>query len=138
MFKKINNRIRKQTISIAGISIFSLLIFLAVSCKKDSTVETPTSSVIQFVYSSDAHFGITRPTFQGAINVNSSVVNAKLVEKINSLPALTIPADNGVNAGKVVSGIDTRVTSQIVRKAHLPFKVLQSPGGNLAQLTSTG
>jgi len=105
-FKKFTSQIRKQTISVAGISIFSLMLLLAFSCKKDSTVDAPTSAVIQFVYSSDAHFGITRATFQGATNVNSSVVNAKLVEKINSLPTLTIPADNGVFAGKVLSSID--------------------------------
>jgi len=137
MFKKINNRIRKQTISIAGISIFSLLIFLAVSCKKDSTVETPTSSVIQFVYSSDAHFGITRPTFQGAINVNSSVVNAKLVEKINSLPALTIPADNGVNAGKVVSGIDYFINTGDFSNREESSSSIQSATISWGQFSST-
>jgi len=137
MLKKFTNQIRKQTISVTGICIFSLLLLLAISCKKDSTVETPTSSVIQFVYSSDAHFGITRATFQGATNVNSSTVNAKLVEKINSLPALTIPADNGVNAGKVVSGIDYFINTGDFSNREESSSSIQSATISWGQFSST-
>jgi hypothetical protein len=137
MLKKITHQIRKQTISVAGISILSLLLLLAISCKKDSTVVVPTSSVIQFVYSSDAHFGITRATFQGATNVNSTVVNAKLVEKINSLPTLTIPADNGVNAGKVVGGIDYFINTGDFSNREESASSIQSATVSWGQFTST-
>ena len=137
MLKKFTCQIRKQAISVAGISIISLLILLSISCKKDSTVDAPTSSVIQFVYSSDAHFGITRATFQGATNVNSSVVNAKLVEKINTLPALTIPADNGVNAGKVVSGIDYFINTGDFANREESSSSIQSATISWGQFNST-
>ena len=137
MLKKFTCQIRKQAISVAGISIISLLILLSISCKKDSTVDAPTSSVIQFVYSSDAHFGITRATFQGATNVNSSVVNAKLVEKINTLPTLTIPADNGVNAGKVVSGIDYFINTGDFANREESSSSIQSATISWGQFNST-
>jgi hypothetical protein len=107
MVKDFCNQNFSKTLSTARICFFSLLLVLALSCKKDSTVDSTTiAPTIQFVYTSDAHFGITRATFQGAVNVNATVVNAKMVEKINSLSTLTLPADNGVNAGKVVGGVD--------------------------------
>jgi hypothetical protein len=111
MTKTFTHQVIRERLSATRISLFALLILSAISCKKDSATESPASSTIQFVYTSDAHFGITRATFQGATNVNATVVNAKLIEKINSLPSLTIPADNGVNAGKVVGGIDYLVNT---------------------------
>jgi len=107
MVKNFTNQNFSKTLSMARICFFSMLVILAFSCKKDSIVDkTGSASTIQFVYTSDAHFGITRATFQGATNVNATVVNAKMVEKINSLSTLTLPTDNGVNAGKVVGGVD--------------------------------
>ena len=137
MLKKITHQIVKNRLSIPGISIFALLLLLAFSCKKDSAVETPTSPVIQFVYSSDAHFGITRATFQGGTNVNASVVNAKLVEKINSLQALTIPADNGVNAGKVVGGIDYFINTGDFANREESASSVQSASISWGQFSST-
>ena len=84
----------------------SLILVSATSCKELENDETPVQSTIQFVYTSDAHFGIKRATFQGGTNVDASVVNAKMVEKINTLSTLVLPVDNGVNAGKVIGGID--------------------------------
>jgi hypothetical protein len=137
MLKKFTNQIWRKTIPVAGIAIFSLLILLAISCKKDSTVDTPISSVIQFVYSSDAHFGITRSNFQGATNVNSAVVNAKMVEKINSLPTLTIPSDNGVNSGKVVGGIDYFINTGDFANREESSSSIQSASISWGQFTST-
>jgi hypothetical protein len=62
--------------------------------------------IVQFVYTSDSHYGITRAAFQGKTKVDAGVVNAVLVAKINSLPTLTLPADGGINGGKLIGGID--------------------------------
>ena len=64
-----------------------------------------TKQSVQFVYTSDAHYGITR-SFRGIDSVPTQTVNASLVEKINSMPFLQFPADNGVNAGSVVGGFN--------------------------------
>ena len=61
---------------------------------------------IQFVFTSDAHYGITRSNFQGATKVDAHVVNSALVAKMNALPTLTLPADGGLKAGKAVGTID--------------------------------
>jgi hypothetical protein len=82
MVKNFTNQNFSKTLRMARICFFSMLVVLAFGCKKDSTVDkTLAASTFQFVYISDAHFGITRATFQGASNVNATVVNAKMVEK---------------------------------------------------------
>jgi hypothetical protein len=75
---------------------FSLLLFLPASAM----------SQIQIVFTSDVHYGITRPAFQGDTNVPSWRVNLKLIEKVNGLPSLLLPADHGVSAGQKISAID--------------------------------
>ena len=137
MIRKFTNQIGRERYSALRIGFFSLLVLLAFSCKKDSTVDNPLSSVIQFVYSSDAHFGVTRATFQGGININSSVVNAKMVEKINSLPSLIIPADNGVNAGKLVGGIDYFINTGDFSNREESSSSIQSASISWGQFTTT-
>ncbi len=61
---------------------------------------------LQFVYTSDPHFGITRAAFQGATTVSAVTVNTELVSQLNLLPAVTLPNDNGVFAGLPVGAID--------------------------------
>ena len=61
---------------------------------------------IQFVFTSDAHYGIRRSTFRGGSNVEARIVNAALVRQINSLPGLTLPEDGGLRAGERVGPID--------------------------------
>jgi hypothetical protein len=62
--------------------------------------------VIQFVFTSDEHYGITRAVFRGDSNVRSAVVNAAEVRQMNTLPQLVMPADGGVHAGQRVGPID--------------------------------
>ena len=73
---------------------------------KTVSLAVPDTTIIQFVYTSDSHYGITRAAFQGGTTVNAKTVHAALVAKINTLPTLTIPSDGGINAGNVVGGID--------------------------------
>jgi hypothetical protein len=61
---------------------------------------------IQFIFSSDAHYGLTRPVFQGGTNVDAHVVNAALVAKINSLSSVSFPRDGGLRSAKPVGPVD--------------------------------
>jgi hypothetical protein len=61
---------------------------------------------IQFVFTSDAHYGITRAAFRGASNVDAQTVNAALVQQINTLPSRTLPDDGGLRGGERVGPID--------------------------------
>jgi len=64
------------------------------------------SSGLQFVVTSDAHYGLKRPSFRGMHDVAASVVNRALVESVNRLPMFRFPADSGVAAGERVDALD--------------------------------
>lgn len=66
----------------------------------------PGASTVQFVFTSDAHYGLTRPAFRGAANVDAHIVNAALVAQINALPKMRFPNDGGVRAGELVGPLD--------------------------------
>ncbi len=85
--------------------ILTLAILLTVSissCRKD-VLPNP-KGIVQIVYTSDQHYGAYR-SFRGA-DVDARVVNLALVEQINTLPAMTFPADSGVNSGKTIGTLD--------------------------------
>lgn len=63
------------------------------------------ASYVQFVFTSDAHYGLTR-AFRGAANVPASAVNAALVSAINTLPTSTFPNDEGLRAGQPIGSMD--------------------------------
>ena len=65
-----------------------------------------TEAQIQFVYTSDAHYGITRARFQKAANVSATVVNGAMIAKMNNLTQLTFPNDGGVRSGYKVDSVD--------------------------------
>jgi hypothetical protein len=64
------------------------------------------SSVIQFVFTSDAHYGITREAFRGATNVDARIVNAALVAKINTISTVSFPRDGGLKSTRPIGPID--------------------------------
>ncbi len=61
--------------------------------------------IVQFVYTSDLHYGISR-SFRGNEKVPSAVVNETMIKQMNVLPTATFPKDAGVKAGKKVGSID--------------------------------
>jgi hypothetical protein len=81
------------------------------------------TSIINFVFTSDAHYGITRKKFRGDSNVTSHIVNAAMIRQINGIPNLTLPDDNGVNSGKVVGAVDYLVeTGDIANRMEIPIQ----------------
>jgi len=97
--------------------VIALIGLIFISCSKNKmndlvTVVIPVNVVpvnnnlIQFVFTSDPHYGLTKATFQGANNVDASIVNAALVNKLNSLNSILLPNDGGVNAGQRIDFID--------------------------------
>ena len=62
----------------------------------------------QIVYTSDAHYGITRTALDGsAATVGAQAVNQALVSSINGLQTVTLPCgDGGVNACTPISAVD--------------------------------
>jgi predicted MPP superfamily phosphohydrolase len=64
------------------------------------------SKEVQFVFTSDLHYGLTRPLFRGAKNVDAQVVNAAMVAKLNSLEETPFPSDGGRRSAQAVGPID--------------------------------
>ena len=62
--------------------------------------------ILQFVFTSDCHYGITRTHFRGADSVPSNIVNEAMISAINQLPSQVLPSDSGVDAGLRVGAID--------------------------------
>ena len=61
--------------------------------------------IVQFVYTSDLHYGISRG-FRGQENVPANTVNETMIAQMNTLPVVSFPNDGGVNANKKVGSID--------------------------------
>src|SRR5262245_15662677 len=98
------------------VSLVSLLVVAALNAQSPRD--------IQFVFTSDSHYGITRPEFRGSRNVSAGVVNAALVRRMNQLPTSSFPRDGGLRAAMPVGAIDFVVDSgDIVNREEL----LQAP-----------
>lgn len=61
---------------------------------------------VQFVFTSDPHFGINRSVFHGEKNVDARYANAEMVAKINTLPGLNFPEDGELRAGQPIGSFD--------------------------------
>lgn len=64
------------------------------------------SSRVQFAFTSDAHYGLTRAAFRGHVHVSAQIVNEALIAGLNSLPAWRFPDDGGIDAGQLVGPLD--------------------------------
>jgi len=108
--------------------IFSILFFITVCL---FCPERALSQTIQMVFTSDAHFGITREKFRGDTSVAGYVVNKALVSQINTVPSLTLPADGGVDAGNLVKTVDYVIEGgDIANRMEIP---IQSAAASWAQ-----
>src|SRR5262245_27023699 len=99
------------------VSLVSLLVVAALNAQSPRD--------IQFVFTSDSHYGITRPEFRGSRNVSAGVVNAALVRRMNQLPASSFPRDGGLRSTMSVGAIDFVVDSGDIvnREESLPDPV---------------
>jgi len=64
------------------------------------------SADIEFVFTSDAHYGLVKSTFRGTSNASSQVVNQAMVAQINTMAGAVLPSDSGVRAGQPVGAVD--------------------------------
>jgi len=71
-----------------------------------SQLLTAPSNDIQFIFTSDVHYGITRSSFRGLENVDAHTVNAAMVGEINELAHSSFPADGGLRSALPVGPVD--------------------------------
>ena len=62
--------------------------------------------VLNFIFTSDVHYGITRHHFRGADSVPSNRVNEAMINAMDLVPQTVLPADSGIAAGKPVQHIE--------------------------------
>ena len=92
-------------ICIHKIVLVVLLITASFAAESKPVFAVQNDSIIQFVFCSDLHFGLTKPVFRDKVNVSAAEVNAAMILKMNELPSLSLPNDNGIAAGKKINGI---------------------------------
>lgn len=64
------------------------------------------AEVLHIVYVSDTHYGITKD-FRGKKDVSSREVNRAMIEKINTIPNLTLPEQSGaVGSGEKIGNVE--------------------------------
>ena len=81
------------------------------------------SQTIQIVFSSDAHYGISRTKFRGDSNVSSHIVNAAMIQQMNTIPNLTLPQDEGIGSGRKIGHVDYVVqTGDIANRMEDPIQ----------------
>lgn len=115
-------------------AIGSFLLLLATYLIAPAKAFCQDNDVVNMIYSSDAHYGITRPKFRGDTNVMSYLVNAAMIKQMNTVPTLTLPADDGIGAGKTVGPVDYVIESgDISNRMEIP---IQSAAASWAQFVN--
>lgn len=85
--------------------------------------QSKASPVINMVFSSDAHYGISRIKFRGDSNVSSHIVNAAMIQQMNSIPGLTLPQDGGINSGEKAGNVNYVIqTGDIANRMEAPIQ----------------
>lgn len=89
---------------------------------------------VTFVFTSDVHFGLSRGKFRNATYVDAAIVNAAMVQKINLLPATSLPDDGGLHAGRPVGPVDfVVITGDLTNREELYPVPIQSSAASWAQ-----
>ena len=108
----------KTRILISGF-ILLLMPGAAICQSNQNNSKTP----IEIIFTSDAHYAITRKVFRGDTNVNSHIVNTAMIGQINELPTLNLPVDGGVNAGYNIGYIDYLIEGgDIANRMEIPYQ----------------
>jgi hypothetical protein len=97
---KIKQKVGCKSKKITGVTLLASCLFFAHAPR--SYGQQTNGSVIQMVFTSDAHYAVKRKKFRGDTAVDAHIVNAAMIKEINRVPALVLPADSGVAAGRSV------------------------------------
>jgi hypothetical protein len=85
-------------------SCFVLLLFVSnFANAKDK------DSIINFIFTSDVHFGLTKDHFRGKNDVPANEVDMAMMQVMNNLYTSKLPTDKGVLENKLIGGIDALV-----------------------------
>src|SRR6187401_3279914 len=93
---------------------------------------------LQFVVTSDAHYGLTRTTFRGHADVDAQIVNQALVAKLNRLADVRFPLDGGLSEDRPIGGIDFVVEAGDItnREEHTDELTVQPASASWAEFVA--
>jgi len=107
------------------------IIVLASIVNKVAAQPKGAGGTVEIIFTSDAHYGITRKAFRGHADVDGHTVNAAMVKEINAVPNIKLPVDSGVNAGNIVGSVDYVIEGgDIANRMEVP---VQSAAASWAQ-----
>jgi predicted MPP superfamily phosphohydrolase len=101
-----------------------------------STLLWAQSTEVQFIFTTDSHYGISRPAFRGATNVEAHTVNAAMVASINRLARAGFPADGGLRSGGPVGPVDFLVDGGDIANREEADTGIQSAATSWSQFRS--
>jgi hypothetical protein len=117
--------------------LMSLLVIPAISSR--AAQQPADTTILQLIFISDVHFGITRPQFDGDREVASNIVNTRLVKKLNNLPRLVLSDDGGLGAGRPVGSIDYFIeTGDIANRQEVPYQSATTSWAQFSQVYLQG
>ena len=104
---------------------------------------------INFIYTSDLHYGITKTNFDGSTNVGAQAVNEAMIDKMNAMPNVALPngqkvgaidfvAITGDIANRAETGIQSATASWNQFQSDFLGNNLNTAGGRLNLTTSAG
>ena len=103
--------------------VFLFLIYFFCGILSATAQKNGSKNILQFVFTSDAHYGIVRTSFRGQHDVTGHEVNSAMLLEMNSLPYAIFPRDNGVNAGETAGLVDFIVEGgDIANRMEIPIQ----------------
>ena len=78
---------KEQSMKIYLNKILLIVLLIGASFAADSkpVIAVQNDSIIQFVFCSDLHFGLTKPVFRNKVNVSAAEVNDAMLTKMNEV-----------------------------------------------------
>lgn len=81
------------------------------------------SQIVNILFTSDVHYGLSKQNFRGESNVDAQKVNVAMIAAMNTIPTQTLPAGNGVGSQQKVDAIDYLVeTGDIANRMDIPIQ----------------
>ncbi|MEN9696853.1 MAG: hypothetical protein RLZ56_274 [Bacteroidota bacterium] len=91
------------------ISLVLLIVQASFSSQAQLQNSDAKDSIIQFIFTSDVHFGLTKEKFQNKTKVSAFEVNNAMAYNMSHIVGNILPKDNGIGENEIIKGIDALV-----------------------------
>ena len=91
------------------ISLVLLIIQASFSSQAQQQNSDAKDSIVQFIFTSDVHFGLKKEKFQNKTKVSAFEVNNAMAYNMSHIVGNILPKDNGIGENEIIKGIDALV-----------------------------